>query len=690
MFEQKAVRSSLERGNRSSIFTSNVQDRRNLWWKAFRKTVLEPRSICILESPMTDKVPAEVLNLVEQKCQYLERHEQQALQFVDAVSHGRGFGSSALFPSEILPAVSDNHLARSLEPTFDQQTLPSQEDSFRIPVFEIPNPRPGLVSGFPQTAFGEDEFRELPTHAAASGIISDCSRGRSHPDPAVYTPFLLLERTYGNAKHEIECAMNYCAMNGTAALNSINMVYESAWPDRVARPVRDPVVFSCIIDNDLGIINHHWMSEGGFFVAPLCKFDFRDLEHFMHFLAWIEAIEEWATTCFLPDLQRALRVVCELKAAGYAVGPAKASLSPMSIDEKQDKLSRSMKEAFDNIPWKGERSRRTPLGVTSAMRMRSPKATAEPEPVVTPMNLSHTIEPALPEISHTISADPVPLQEHARDSVTLDSSTAIAAPPDPKNEELKSSEQEFLAPTDVAPMTKRKKSSLGLSLVKSAGLSKGANSAKETRSIGSAGLEVNESPAVSVWTMPLPQNNSGKSPGIATSTVSMKSPAESTVSIQSKRSFTSLRSRKIKSPNTPDSSFGASPKGSKFKSKISNSLGMIKEHTLTKPKYSDNSAPSSAKDHPPMPTPAYDKKRFDIRTPKPILPENPMSSISATLHNRSMSESVNTSQAFNGSGAMDKSIAAAAYNASHPLPLRQWAKNPTIANTTTTTLEARG
>ncbi|KAK5088315.1 hypothetical protein LTR05_002532 [Lithohypha guttulata] len=634
MFEQKAVRSSLERGNRSSIFTSNVQDRRNLWWKAFRKTVLEPRSIGILENPMTDKVPAEVLNLVEQKCQYLERHEQQALQFVDAVSHGRGFGSSALFPSEILPAVSDNHLARNLEPTFDQQTLPSQEDSFRIPVFEIPNPCPGLVSGFPQTAFDEDEFRELPTHAAASGIISDCSRGRSHPDPAVYTPFLLLERTYGNAKHEIECAMNYCAMNGTAALNSINMVYESAWSDRVARPVRDPVVFSCIIDNDLGIINHHWMSEGGFFVAPLCKFDFRDLEHFMHFLAWIEAIEEWATTCFLPDLQRALRVVCELKAAGYAVGPAKASLSPMSIDKKQDKLSRSMKEAFDNIPWKGERSRRTPLGVTSAM--------------------------------------PIP------------------APPDPKNEELKSSEQEFLAPTDVAPMTKRKKSSLGLSLVKSAGLSKGANSAKETRSIGSAGLEVNESPAVSVWTMPLPQNNSGKSPGIATSTVSMKSPAESTVSIQSKRSFTSLRNRKIKSPSTPDSSFGASPKGSKFKSKISNSLGMIKEHTLTRPKYSDNSAPSSAKDHPPMPTPAYDKKRFDIRTPKPILPENPMSSISETLHNRSMSESVNTSQAFNGSGVMDKSIAAAAYNASHPLPLRQWAKSPTIANTTTTTLEARG
>jgi hypothetical protein len=692
MFEQDMIKSSLEAGKRSSIFMQSSQEKRNLWWKAFRKTVLEPHAIAILENPMTDKVPTDVLNLVEEKCQSLGRHEKQALRFVDTIAQGRGFGATSHFPSDIMPPVAQAGLARSIEPIFDPQTLPSQEDSLRVPLFELPEPCPSLVSGFLEEAFSRDTFKEMPKYMTTLDMSGDWMSESPQPGRAVHIPFLYFERTYGHTRHELESAMNYCAMNGAAALNSVQMLFESAWPDRAPRPTRSPVVFSCIVDNDLGIINHHWVSEGAYFVAPLCKFDFRDLEHFMHFLAWIEAIEEWAKTYFLPDVERALRVLSELKAAGFAVGRGKALHSPVTDVEKQEKLSRSMKEAFDNIPWKGQRNRKTPLGVTGAMRMRSPKAEAEPEPLVTPMSLSHNIEndtkqvPSNPQMKDIVdgSAKDDDSAHSTQEIVTTDTSqTQCHMPAVPTL-------QPGLAFTEPAtmittqPESKRNRSNLGISLVESAGLVKSTTSAKDPRPVTSAGLEASKSPAASVRTLPLPRNDSGKSPGIVTSTIEMRSPGESVISVQSKRSFTSLRRPKLKSPNTPESSIGSSPKGSNFKSKIANSLGMIKEHTIQRPRRSDNSAPSSAKDHPPLPTPAYDKKRFDIRTPKPTLPELPVSSLASTIKDP---EFTGQDHASNTNLAIS-TTAVEAYNASHQLPLRQWARTPTTTNTTTTTLTA--
>ena len=493
----------------------------------------------------------------------------------------------------------------------------------------------------------------------------------------------MFERTYGHAKHEIEFALNYCAMNGAAALNAINKLYETAWPGRAPRPVQSAVVFSCTIDNDLGIINHHWTSGGGFFMAPLCKFDFRDLEHFMHFLAWIEAIEHWASTYLLTDIQKALQVSVDRERATELV---RAFPSPVTDAEKQEKLSRSMKEAFDNIPWRGQRPRNTPLGVTSAMRMRSPKANAEPELVVTPMSLSHPVieRPEEPACNSAVSRDtsaPQPF-EVTPEIVDTESRSSTSQS---VSEEQKTPTMPTPPPEPVpalAPVTKRKKSSIGLSLVRSAGFAKEESSAKEARPVTSAGLEASKSPAASINTMPDSRPQTSKSPGPATGNSDIRSPASSMLSVQSKRSFSSLRSKKVKSPGTPDSSYsGASPKGSSFKSKISNGLGMIKEHTTSR--RGDNSAPTSAKHHPPLPTPAYDKKRFDIKTPRPVITESQSSSIAEAL-----SESDMTSQSLSHPSIVIKTMTTDEYNAKHSLPLRQYARSPTSATTQMTTLTA--
>ncbi|KAK5950079.1 hypothetical protein OHC33_008794 [Knufia fluminis] len=668
-----SVKLSLDSGNRSSIFFSPLHDKRNLWWRAFRKTVLEPCNIVVLEDSITEKVPEGLLCLVEEKRRNLQRHEEQALTFLDAVAAGRGFGSSPIFPPDVVPALPEKCFSsRCLEPIFDQEAIPSSTEN--AAVFEFLTPRPGLVSGFAQEAFTEEEFKEIPQWLTAVGTLSDYTTGQIWPGRAVYSPYLLFERTYGNAKHEIESSTNYCAMGSAAALNGIKLLFDHAQSDGVAQDARPPVVFSCIIDNELGIINHHWIADDGkFHTAPLCKFDFRAIEHFMHFLAWVEAIEEWANDFLLPDIRTALGALVERRAAGF--GLAKALPSPVTDAEKQEKLSHSMRLAFENIPWKGERFRNTPLGVTGAMRMRSPKVSAEPEPVVTPMQLSYPGKPASLEQERSSSISTTQYQLDVISPVTVIARSPAPdaqIPPVPVSKDTKSySKSTPNSPAVTHEKKKERSPPTSILSIKSAGLLRSKGPLTSPRPETSAEPQSSKS-TTSSRTVPLPRPDNSKSPGIVTSTVDMKSPSRSIISIASKKSFMSLRSAKsVRSPDTPENN--VSPRERGFKSKISSGLGAIKEHARPKRPRTDNSAPSSAKDGP-LPTPAYDKKRFEIRPPPVPVPDTPK---------------FWADQQVQDANPATRAAAAAAYNANHVLPFRQYAKNPTVA-TVTTTITAGG
>lgn len=395
--------------NRSSIFFTASHDKRNILWKAFRKTVLEPRGIYILENASTDKVPEVLLELVEEMCQNLDRHEKQASSFREDVAQGRGFGPSPIFPPDVVPPINDEiGLSRCMEPTFDKQTLPPHSGFSEVPLFELPIPRPGLACGFSSKAFTSKEFRDLPEWITAVGTFSDYDTGQIQPGQAIHVPFLMFERTYGHARHEIEAAMNYCAMDGAAALHAISLLFEKAWPtDDWNRPA-SPVVFSCTVDDDVGIIHHHWISgQKEFMAAPLCKFDLRDSEHFMHFLAWIEAIEQWAVYFLLPDVKEAINILSGAKVV-------KALLTPVTIEEKNEKLKRSMKLAFDNIPWRNQRVQGAPLAVTAAMRFRGPRAEEVVVPVGNVVASSEPVSSATSQADYRISEGPSVLPSSAR------------------------------------------------------------------------------------------------------------------------------------------------------------------------------------------------------------------------------------------------------------------------------------
>lgn len=692
-----SVKSSLDAGNQSSIFFSASHDKRNLWWRAFRKTVLDPYQIVILDHPLTEGVPEGLHKLVEDKCGNLERHAEQASMFLDDVAAGRGFGVSPIFPPDVVPALPGKcHSSRCMEPVFDHEIMPSPPEHLHPPLFDFPMPRPGLVSGFSQEAFTEYEFKELPEWLSAVGTLSDYNTGQILPGRVVYSPYLFFERAYGNSKHELESSMNYCAMDGAAALNGLKLLFHQASSHASARAFNAPAVFSCIIDNEFGVINHHWNGEDGSFqTAPLCKFDFRDVKHFMHYLAWIESIEEWANEHLLPDIRTALEMLAESR---FGFEHTKALPSPVTEAEKQEKLNRSMRLAFENIPWKGERFRNTPLGVTGAMRMKSPKVTAEPEPVVTPMRLSYPGQPG-----HDKQVDGVAPYATQRQAEVITPVTAIIRTA-PLGDLVattlvcdgnKSHSRSTPNSPALIPEKKRRSPPTSILAIKSATFSRskesvssprpatpgGPHSSRSTiassRSVPVSRPESSKGIIPTSWTVPVPRSDSSKSPGIVTSTVDMKSPSRSIISIASKKSFLSLRSAKSKrSPETPESTASpleknTSPRERGFKSKISNGLGAIKEHTMSKRPRTDNSAPLRATNLP-MPTPAYDKKRFEIRSPIAPVPETPK---------------YWADQQAEQTGPASKEAATAAYNASHVLPFRQY--TPPVG-TVTTTITAGG
>lgn len=571
-----------------------------------------------------EKVPEMLLELVDEMCQCLDRHEQQATSFHTAVAQGRGFGPSPIFPPDIVPPVNRAvGLSRCMEPTFDKTTLPPQELSLHMPLFKIPIPRPGLACGFSQISFSPQEFKALPPWLTAVGTYSDYGTGEIQPGQAVHVPFLMFERTYGHARHEIEAAINYCAMDGAAALQGLLTLYDKAWEqDDWNRPA-SPVVFTCTIDDCLAIIHHHWIDDHKtFMAAPLCKFDLRDNEHFMHFLAWTESIEQWASYFLLPDVKEALGII-----EGF--GTIRSLSSPVTIEEKKEKLQQSMKLAFDNIPWRVQKLQGTPLAVTATMRSTSPPP-LDDEIVIFESSVEESLEtdsvdghvgetPTQPLSAHNAGdrypPSPVPssrsegngctdsfrytqLPSPYTAGITLESARArdpkrvhAKMLPPPRPDEVMG----IITPAMSSPTCSTSTLSVTSTKEKLPRATYNANS-NDTRC--NTLTEINASLYVSLATHAVPPQ--------------VPAPLSLSQSL-SKRSLPSLRQHKrIRSPGTPETlGNSSSPKSTGFRSKISSSLIMIKEHARPKRVRTDNSGPSTPKHGDTLPTPAYDKRTFE-------------------------------------------------------------------------------
>ncbi|KAJ9614757.1 hypothetical protein H2204_014455 [Knufia peltigerae] len=197
-------------------------------------------------------------------------------------------------------------LQRCHAPKMSREALPPRTVKAQESLFELPAPRPSLLTGFTTSAFDEGELLVLPNSAASTGTLVDFDSGCVSLGTTVYCPFLVFERLDSSSEDGFENARNQCAIVGAHCIRALQLLFRrcnSPWAtlDRL-------VSFSCSLDNAIAIINYHFIdSEGRYCMAEISRFNLNESAGYCEFQAWIEAVEDWAT-CFLkPVIKNALR-----------------------------------------------------------------------------------------------------------------------------------------------------------------------------------------------------------------------------------------------------------------------------------------------------------------------------------------------------------------------------------------------
>jgi hypothetical protein len=343
---------------------SSSYDGSHLPWQAFRWNVLAPYRIRIVDNPPRDRLPADLLESIESQSENTARFEQQKTDFKAQVLAGRGFGPSPLFPPNLLPPVDkESHLARCMIPKFNRDALPERAGNQKGAVYELSVPRSGLGCGFSVDAFDSDELDILPSWLVSTGTIVYYETGYVSPGAAVYCPFLTFERARGGREEHLESANNQCAIGGSWCVRALQMLYDKAYEGTVIPDL--PIAFSCTIDNSFAIINYHWIDHGeSYCMAPLCKFDLTNDDHFSKFLLWVEAIGTWGNKTLLPAVKAALARIRHSDPTPPVTPTPKLTLQ--TTESKEEVLIKALKTTFDSIPWQLEDDEFTPVSSSTA------------------------------------------------------------------------------------------------------------------------------------------------------------------------------------------------------------------------------------------------------------------------------------------------------------------------------------
>lgn len=349
-----------------SCLPSSSYDGSHLPWQAFRWNVLAPHRIRILESPPPNGLPEELYNSTKAQSGNVIRYTDQITAFRSQALAGRGFGPSPLFPPNILPTIDKyTHLARCMIPQFNREALPERAPNQRGSLYELSIPRSGLGCGFSVEAFDADELDILPSWLVTTGTIVHFKTGYVSPGAAVYCPFLTFERVLATDREHLEAAANQCAIGGSWCVRALHMLYNKAYGSKKIPDL--PISFSCTINNDVAILNYHWIDHGdNYYMAPLCKFDLTNDDHFSKFLVWIDAIGVWATESLLPKVKAALARIRHSDTTPPATPVQPLSLS-LSIETSQEQgLIKALKTNFNTIPWQLEDDDFTPVSSSTA------------------------------------------------------------------------------------------------------------------------------------------------------------------------------------------------------------------------------------------------------------------------------------------------------------------------------------
>ena len=347
-------------------------DGSRLSWKTFRRDILAPHRIRLLETP-TKRLPETLVAMFDTQSKDVSRFKNQMTEFRDQVAKGRGFGPSPLFPPNLLPAIEAQTLAaRCMVPAFSRTALPERALNQLGPLYELKAPRPGLGCGFASQAFSRDEVLSMPSWAITSGTMVHFETGYISPGAMLYCPFLTFERAIGPDEENLEAANNQCAIAGAWCTRAIQMLYARAWQPGERSPEL-PVCFSCTISNDFAVLNYHWIDHAqAYCMSPICRFDLANDNHFSMFQVWVEVIGQWAIEHLLPNIKEALeRFRTAEPASAATASPATPRALPaltLTTTElnRDELLIKSLKTNFDSVPWRFDDEEFTPVSSSTA------------------------------------------------------------------------------------------------------------------------------------------------------------------------------------------------------------------------------------------------------------------------------------------------------------------------------------
>ncbi|KAH0827260.1 hypothetical protein AYO21_09108 [Fonsecaea monophora] len=341
-------------------------DGSHLRWSDFRTIVLSAFRIIFTDNLQLSELSRPFSDRLRPCLQKLDRFDNQEIEWREQVTSNKGFGSSMVFPPNILPTTGVNlNLHRSLAPKLNREALPPRAVKAQESLFELPVPRPGLLTGFTTQAFNERELSVLPHCTSATGTIVDFDSGTVSPGTNTYCPFLVFERLNTTSEDAVQSAKNQCAIAGAHCVRALQLLFRKCTKPR---PVFEkPISFSCALDNSIALVYYHYVdADGRYCMSELSRFNLHDTSAFKEFQAWIEAIEDWGSTYLLPVIKIALRQL--LKSHGTPPISPMPSLT-LSIDTaagSDEVLMKVLRSTFGTIKWKCEGECETPLNSSIA------------------------------------------------------------------------------------------------------------------------------------------------------------------------------------------------------------------------------------------------------------------------------------------------------------------------------------
>ncbi len=225
------------------------------------------------------------------------REELSELVNADEVTTRQGFNATKLFPTR---KDYKHQVAIGGNIPFDQTALPFTPHLNFPPIV---TPKPDLQYGYLR-----DSFDPIQSAVMRHNRLAPVS----HPTPATYWPFLVVEFKSASRGGTRWVAENQNAGTGSHCVNSIETLLNYTRSQELQRKVIDSVTFSCVVDADFGSLWVHWQDSGKdnspprFVSSEVDSYSFKKLKDLCKFRASVRNIIDYGTDKRLSMIKEAL------------------------------------------------------------------------------------------------------------------------------------------------------------------------------------------------------------------------------------------------------------------------------------------------------------------------------------------------------------------------------------------------